>query len=91
MLKADISSGGQNYHIDDWTVKEVNRNKSNNVNDFDVVFKTSSKDKIKYKEGDVVLMTIIPPGYLPEEALPIIKLIVDKVNILGVQFKLVTE
>lgn len=36
-------------------------------------------------------MTIIPPGYLPEEALPIIKLIVDKVNILGVQFKLVTE
>ena len=48
-------------------------------------------DVIKYKEGDVVLMTIIPPGIIPEEALPIIKLVVDKVNVLGVQFKLVTE
>ena len=36
-------------------------------------------------------MTIIPPGIIPEEALPIIKLVVDKVNVLGVQFKLVTE
>ncbi len=90
-IKADITSGGNNYHIDDWTVKEVDRNKSKKIEDFNVVFETDSKDKIKYKEGDVVLMTIIPPGIIPEEALPIIKLVVDKVNVLGVQFKLVTE
>ena len=90
-VKADVYSGGKHYELDDWEVYEVDRKKSNNVDDFEAIFTTTSDEKIKYQEGDTVLMTIIPPGYIPEEALPVVKLIVDNINILGIQFKLVTE
>ena len=91
MIKADISSGGKNYHLVDWEVYKVDRNKSNDIMKFESSFTSVSDEKINYSEGDVVLLTIIPPGVIPEETLPVLKFVVDKVNVLGVQFKLVTE
>ena len=90
VITADIFSGGRHYYLNNWTVQKVDRNKSDNISDFEAVFTTSSDDKIKFQEGDTVTMTIKAPGCDNEEDAINVVLRVEKVNVLGVKFEQVT-
>lgn len=46
--------------VSDWCVKEVNRNKSENIEDFIVTFTSETVRERKFAEGDVVTIEVYP-------------------------------
>lgn len=89
-ITADIVTGGETIHLEDWSVSEVDRNKSNDIADFEAVYTCKAPKVIVFKEGDTVTLQIIPPGAGADEDPIVVKLIVDKVNVKGVHFKQVS-
>ena len=86
-IKAVVKAKGKEYKLDEWTVHEVDRKKSQTIGDFEAVFTAKTDDIIKFSEGDTVDITLIPPGSSSDENNTVIKLVVDKANVLGVHFK----
>ena len=87
-IKAVVNTNGKEYNLDDWTVYEVDRKKSDKIGDFEAVYTCKSDEIFKFKEGDTITLTLIPPGTASEDNSTTIKLMVDKVNVLsGVHFK----
>lgn len=87
-IKAVVNTNGKEYNLDNWTVYEVDRKKSHDIGDFEAVFTCKSDDMFKFREGDTITLTLIPPGSVSEENSTTIKLVVDNVTVLGgVHFK----
>ncbi|MBQ6927808.1 MAG: hypothetical protein IJQ36_05800 [Oscillospiraceae bacterium] len=86
-IRVDINNGGQRYTLTDWAVYEVDRKKSNDINDFVAVFTCKAEKAISYREGDTVTIQITPPGTVTDNEVLTIGLVVDRANVLGIHFK----
>ena len=90
-ITGEIVNGGEQIALSNWTVNEVDRNNSTNVDDYEAVFTCKAGKTIFFKEGDTVTLQITPPGAVSELSTMTVKLVVDQANIFGVHFKLVTD
>ncbi len=79
-ISGELVNGGQTVSLEDWHVDEVDRNKSNNVYDFEAVFSCKTPKPIVFKTGDTITLHITPPGAFEDDQI-IIKVIVDKVTV----------
>ena len=90
-ITAEIVNAGETIGISEWSVQEVERKNAVGIDDFSAVFSGKSDKTILYKEGDTVTLRLVPPGAISEDDVMIIKLVVDRANVFGVHFKLMTD
>jgi len=57
-VSVDGANGKQSF--DDWVIREVDRKKSSNVNDFVATYKSKKMSKYDYSNGDKIIITIDP-------------------------------
>ncbi len=91
VIKGEVVTGGQTIALDNWKIDEVDRNKSNNISDFEAVFTCKAPKPIVYKTGDTVTLYITPPGVASEDDIITVKLLVDRLTVGVPHFKDVSE
>ena len=99
-IRAEVINNGESIKLDEWSVFEVKRNGNNQpdnrsdlekISDFEAIFTCKSSEKIRFKEGDAVTLWLTPPGDISDEDEVVIRFVVNKSNIFGVQFSRVSD
>ncbi len=80
-VTGEIVNGGQTITLENWTINEVDRNKSNDVNNFDAVFTCKAPKTVIFKVGDTITLKITPPIVSTQEETVTIKMVVDKLTV----------
>lgn len=86
-IKGEAVADGQTFALEEWSVNEVDRNKSKDVTDFEAVYTCKSPKPIVFKKGDTVTLWLTPPSATPDEDVITIKMVVDKFIVAVPHFK----
>ena len=73
--------GGETIALENWSVNEVDRNKSKNVYDFEAVFTCKAPKTIVFKTGDTITLSLTPPGANAADEVITVKMVVDKLTV----------
>lgn len=57
-ITVTVSADGKDTVVSDWTIDEVDRNKSDDVRDFTATFKSKSAKKVDFPEGCTIIITV---------------------------------
>ncbi len=79
-VSVEISDGDKHFYITEWKVDNVDRNKSEDVNDFCVSLFGNAGEKLKYSKGAIMTIVIKMPGSEESESITY-KLILEDIFI----------